>query len=129
MGLNSLLGFLGSDKAYRRLYKQIIINYHKGFNVAPPEPEKLAKINAKAGNLTRQSIKNFPPLKPFIKTNFPVIVTYGDADAYGDSKKYLLQRFPETTPVIIPRCGHTPWKHQPDFFFNIVKNFYHMSGR
>jgi proline iminopeptidase len=93
MGLDSLLGFLGSNSAYRRLYRQIIINYHKGFDVEPPTPDKLAGINSRAGNKTRQAIRNYPLLGTFGNTGYPVIITYGESDAYGISKDFIMNGF------------------------------------
>jgi proline iminopeptidase len=124
MGINSLFGLLGSSKAYRRLFRQVIINYHKGFHVTLPESEKLAKINARSMNKTRRSIKHYPPLKIFGKTSFPVIITYGQYDAYGQSKEFVFERFPYAQCVTIPDCGHTPWKHNKPAFDKILKDFY-----
>jgi proline iminopeptidase len=124
MGLNYLLGWLGSSSAYRRLYRQVILNYHKGYNVEPPGPEKLSGINSRAGNRTRRAIKHYPPLGVFGKTAYPVIITYGQYDAYGNSKDYVPERFPYATVVEIPDCGHTPWKHNPIAFNRIVSDFY-----
>jgi proline iminopeptidase len=124
MGLNSLFGLLGSSKAYRRLFRQVIINYHKGYGVAPPEPEKLAKINARSMNKTRRNIKQYPPLKIFGKTNIPVIITYGQYDTYGQSKEYVFERFPHARYETIPNCGHTPWKHNKPAFEKILLEFY-----
>jgi proline iminopeptidase len=124
MGLNSLLGMLGSNCACRRLFRQVIMNYHKGFGVAPPEEEKLAKINAAPVNKTRSHIIRHAPLKDFGNTPYPVIITYGDQDAYGKSKEYTFSRFPEARCEIIPRCGHTPWKHNPPEFAKILNSFY-----
>jgi proline iminopeptidase len=124
MGLNSLLGMMGSDKACRRLFRQVIINYHKGYQVDPPEPEKLAKINAAPVNRTRPFIVSHPPLVPFVHTDYPVIVTYGDHDAYDNSREYTYKRFPHARFEIIPECGHTPWKHNPGYFLQLLKDFY-----
>ncbi len=124
MGFDSFLGLLGSSKAYRRLFRQIIVNYHKGYNVPPPDPEKLAKISAHAGLKTRQAIKKYPPLGEFGATSYPVMITYGQYDAYGKSKEYVFNRFPEATKAIIPDCGHTPWKHNWPAFKEILKDFY-----
>lgn len=127
MGLNSMLGLLGSSYAYRNLYRQVIINYHKGFNVPPPEPEKLARISSRAGNKTRRAIRQYPPLVPFGETPYPVIITYGQYDAYGASKNHVLSRFPGASTVIIPDCGHTPWKHNLIEFQKILQDFYGLS--
>ena len=124
MGLNSLLGWFGSNNAYRRLYRQVIINYHKGYHVEPPGPEKLSGINSRAGNKTRRAIIQYPPLGLFGKTAYPVIITYGQSDAYGNSKDYVLERFPYATVVEIPNCGHTPWKHNLKEFNRIISDFY-----
>jgi proline iminopeptidase len=124
MGVNSVLGMLGSDRACRRLFRQVIINYHKGYSVDPPEPEKLAKINAAPVNRTRPHILAHPPLGSFGHTDYPVIITYGDHDAYGKSTKYTYERFPEAWFEVIPECGHTPWKHNPASFLKLLKEFY-----
>lgn len=124
MGVNSLLCMLGSDKACRRLFRQVIINYHKGYHVDPPEPEKLAKINAAPVNRTRHFIVAHPPLGSFGHTGYPVIITYGDRDAYGKSRKYTYERFPHARFEVIPDCGHTPWKHNPVFFLKLLNDFY-----
>jgi proline iminopeptidase len=124
MGVYSLLSLLGSSTAYRNLYKQVIINYHKGFNVESPGPEKLAKINIRAGNMTRRAINQYPPLAIVGKTLYPVMITYGQYDAYGSSKEYVFERFPGARVIIIPNCGHTPWKHNLAEFIKILFDFY-----
>ena len=124
MGINAILGILGSNRAYRRLFRQIIINYHKGYNVPAPEPEKLAKINSRAVVKTRKAIRQYPALDVFNKTPYPVMVTYGEFDAYGSSKDYVYKRFPEARSAIIPDCGHTPWKHNLKEFERILREFY-----
>lgn len=124
MGINSLLALLGSNRAYRRLYKQVIINYHKGFGVEPPGPEKLARISSRAGNKTRRAIKQFPVLEIVETTNYPVIITFGQFDAYGESRNYTIERFPGAITSFIPDCGHTPWKHNFPEFKRILNDFY-----
>ena len=125
MGVNSLLGMLGSDRACRRLFRQVILNYHKGFGVTPPDEEKLAGINADPVNKTRRSVIRYAPLKNFGHTAYPVIITFGDQDAYGKSREFTRSRFPEARYEIISHCGHTPWKHNMTEFANILKSFYH----
>jgi proline iminopeptidase len=124
MGINSLLGMAGSDQACRRVFRQVIRNYHKGYSVEPPDPVKLAKINAAPVNRTRHFIVAEPPVPAFGHTNYPVIVTYGEGDAYGKSREFVYQRFPEARFEVIPLCGHTPWKHNPEVFLNLVNDFY-----
>jgi proline iminopeptidase len=124
MGINGFFGLLGSDSAYRGLFRQVIINYHKGYNVPLPEPEKLAKINSCAVVKTRHAIKQYPPLGIFATTPYPVMITYGQDDAYRSSKQYVYQRFPGARSEIIPNCGHTPWKHNLKDFGKILNDFY-----
>jgi proline iminopeptidase len=128
MGLNVALGRMGSKNAYKRLFRQIIINYHKGYHVDLPDDEKLARISSCAGTQTRLAIKRHPGLKYFGKTNFPVILTYGQYDAYGNSRKYVMNRFPFASKSIIPASGHTPWKHNLKEFEKVLQLFYHPDG-
>jgi len=125
MGLNTLLGKLGSNRACRRLFRQVIINYHKGFHADPPDAEKLAGINAAPVNRTRRAIMREDPLLPFGKTPYPVMITYGDQDAYGKSREYVYARFPEARFEIIPQCGHTPWKHNLEALKVLLSDFFH----
>jgi proline iminopeptidase len=124
MAFNTGLGLLGNKKAYRNLFRQIIINYHKGYHVDPPDEQKLARISAKAGVNTRNAIKRAVPVDGLGKTNFPVIITYGEFDAYGVSRNYVLNRFPNAQKTIIPASGHTPWKHNFPAFKNVLADFY-----
>jgi len=124
MGINTALGMLGSHSAYRRLFRQIIINYHKGYNVPPPDETKLARINSIAGTLTRNAIRQHPDLSDFGKTSYPVIITYGEFDAYGKSIEFVYRRFPFARTAIIQASGHTPWKHNPVEFSKVVNDFY-----
>ncbi len=124
MGINAFLGWVGSSRAYRRLFRQVIINYHKNYNVPPPEPEKLAKINSCAALKTRRAIRQYPPMEAFGSTPYPVMITYGQHDAYGSSKEFVYKRFPEAKSEIIPGCGHTPWKHNLKEFERILNEFY-----
>ncbi len=122
------MGLLGSQQAYRNLFRQIIINYHKGYGVEPPDEEKLARINSRAGTKTRLAIKKHPPLEVFGKTPYPVIITYGQFDAYGKSRQWIIGRFPDAQLTIIPNSGHTPWKHNLADFRNILQLFYSNTG-
>jgi len=124
MGIDSVLGFLGSDKAYRRLYRQVIINYNKGYNIEPPDDEKLAGINARAGNLTRRNIKNYEFYRTSGQVAYPVMITFGQHDVYQKSRKYLTEQFPSASVVTIPNSGHTPWKHNWNAFREVIRQFY-----
>ena len=94
MGLNSLLGMLGSDKAYQRVFEQVLKNYHSDYGKIPIDIESLNGVHAEPINKTRKEIIRYEPLAELKEANFPIIISYGDNDIYGDSKNELINRFP-----------------------------------
>jgi proline iminopeptidase len=128
MAKNTFLAMMGNSKAYKELFRQLIINYHKGYNVEPPDEEKLAHIGTKAGMLTRSEIRRYPEITSFGQTPYPVIITYGENDAFSVSRNFLLNLFPYARKEIVPSSGHTPWKHNLPAFQNILNSFYRHPG-
>ncbi len=126
MGINSLLGMLGSDKAYGRLFKQVVENYNKGYDGDGLSNEVLNKIKAESISKTGEQIAKYKMLDEFENPNFPVIVTYGDGDIYGESKKEVYDRFKTGEFKIINNSGHFPWKHNPKVFRSILMKFYNL---
>lgn len=124
MGMYALGARLGSNRSHRLLFRQIILNYHKGYDVLPPDPEKLAGISGRAARLTRAEIRRYPPLSAWGSTPFPVIITFGREDAYGPSRQVVFDHFPKAMRAIIPNCGHTPWKHNLPAFSEVLRQFY-----
>lgn len=124
MGWNSMLGMFGSDKAYRKLFTQVLINYHKDYNGIEVKDEFLNKIHSKPINKTRKEIIKYKSLSVFKKPNYPILITYGDNDIYGDSKKEAINRFPTSEIKTIKKSGHIPWKHNIEAFKNILMKFY-----
>lgn len=124
MGWNSLLGMFGSDKAYGKVFKQVLKNYHSGYTDFLPDEEFLDKIHAKPINKTRKEIVKYKPLDDFTNALFPIQITYGYNDIYGESKAELIRRFPSAKVDIIDECGHIPWKHNITAFKCIVGGFY-----
>jgi proline iminopeptidase len=124
MAFYTVMGMTGYKTAYRRLFRQIIINYHKGYAVDPPDEEKLKRINSRAGLYTRRQIKKYAELPDFGVTPYPVMITYGQFDAYGASREFVLRRFKYATTTIIPKSGHTPWKHNWPGFLSVLEQFY-----
>ncbi len=124
MGWNSLLGMLGSDKAYRKVFKQVILNYHSGYKKVSVEAEFLNKIYSTPINKTILEIKKYKPLSVFKQTELPICITYGDNDIYGNSKEELIKRFPMAKVVEIKKCGHIPWKNNPLAFESVLDEFY-----
>jgi len=124
MGWNSMLGMFGSDKAYRRLFTQVLKNYHKDYKNVEIKDEFLNKIHSKPINNTRKEIIKYKSLSVFKKPNYPILITYGDNDIYGDSKKEITSRFPTSEIKTISNSGHIPWKHNPKIFRDVLIKFY-----
>lgn len=64
MGAKSLLGMLGSDKAYQSFFKQVLENYNKEFDPSFAATDAMVEnVRAEPINKTRSSIVEYPPLK------------------------------------------------------------------
>ncbi|UII75887.1 alpha/beta hydrolase [Flagellimonas sp. HMM57] len=124
MGWNSVLGMLGSDSAYQKLFKQVLKNYHSAYGEVKIEEAFFNKIHAEPINKTTKEIVNYRPLSIFNNPNYPILITYGKTDIYGNSKNELLKRFPTAKVELIEKSGHIPWKHNPTEFNRIVNEFY-----
>jgi proline iminopeptidase len=104
-------------------------NYNKGFALSSPHIVSLEKARAKPTNETVREIKRYPLLKVIENPPFPIIVTYGDNDIYGDTSKYVRERYPKARFEIIKNCGHIPWLHNPSAFAEILADFYKLDER
>lgn len=126
MGWNSFLGMLGSDKAYRKVFKQVLKNYHLAYNKLQLDDNLYNKIHSEPINKTRKEINKYKPLTELISPKFPIVITYGDNDIYGKSKNMLPKRFPTANIITIKNSGHIPWKHNYPEFKKILIDFYHI---
>lgn len=124
MGWNSLLGLFGSNTAYRKLFRQVYKNYHKEFGEIEINWEGLAKVFAEPINKTRKEIIKYKALSKMDSPEFPICITYGQKDIYGESKKELIKRYPTGQLFEISNCGHIPWLHNPVEFQEILGRFY-----
>jgi proline iminopeptidase len=124
MGWNSILGMLGSDKAYGKVFKQVLTNYYKGYNELQLDEGFYNKIHSKPINKTRKEIIIYKPLPELTAPEFPVLITYGDNDIYGESKEMLPKRFPTAKIMTIQKSGHIPWKQNYVEFEKILMKFY-----
>ncbi len=124
MGWNSLCGMLGSDRAYQKMFKQVLKNYHKDYFEVEIKDEYFARIHAKPVNKTRKEIVKYRFLSEFNKPDYPIIIIYGENDVYGESKKEVLKRFPTAKVETIENCGHIAWKQNPKAFNKLLKEFY-----
>lgn len=126
MGWNSLLGQFGSNKAYRRLFEQVYKNYHSEFEEINIQSEDLSGIFAEPINKTRKEIIKYKSLPIMNKPEFPICITYGLKDIYGESKNELIERYPTGELFEISECGHIPWVHNPVEFDNVMRRFYNL---
>jgi proline iminopeptidase len=127
MGVKSLLGMLGSDKAYQSLFKQVLDNYSKEFDPAFAATDAMVKnVRAEPINKTRAHLVDYPPLIDAVDYRFPIMITYGQKDIYGESKISVKRRFPKATFIEIENAGHIAWKHNSAEFFHILNQFYRL---
>jgi len=125
MGVKSLLGMFGSDKAYQSLFKQVLENYNREYDPSFMATDSMVEnVRAKPINKTRPHIVAYPPLKDSIDYRFPIIVTYGQKDIYGESKNSVKNRFPKATFVEFQNAGHIAWKHNLPAFARTLTDFY-----
>ncbi len=124
MGWYSLLGKFGNDWAYRKLFKLVYKIYHKGLLEFHINENELNKIFANPVNKTRKEIIKYKLLSVIENPIFPICITYGEKDIYGNSKNKLLERYPTGLLYEIEECGHIPWLHNPVEFERILLNFH-----
>ena len=126
MGVNMLMGMMGSDDAYKRMYKQVLLNYNRGFTNQSELGIDFDNLKAEPVNRTRQEIVKYPELQKDTQFSIPTTIVYGDQDIYKSSKNYVLNRYPKATVDIIPNCGHIPWLHNAEAYSLILKRHYNL---
>ncbi|MDQ3292648.1 MAG: alpha/beta hydrolase [Bacteroidota bacterium] len=124
MNLHSALGILGLDYGYRKFYRQALINFSRGFLESHPERFGLRFIKAKSINNTIKSILFAPVLPPFTHSNIRITISFGDQDIIGQSKRYVIERFPTAINYTIQNSGHIPWSHNKKAFLKILEDHY-----
>ena len=115
MGWISLLGVLGSNNAYRRLFRQVFKNYHKYLQDSESPEEELAEIFADPINKYRKEIIDYRSLKKVQNSPFPISISYVDHDIYGRSKIKLIERFSTTRVYEIKGCGYISWLYKEGY--------------
>lgn len=124
MGWRSLLGALGSDRAYRRMFRQVLENYGASLAADPASYGWLDGVAADPVNKTRKNILAWPPLRQTDQSPFPVTITYGAKDIYGESRRHVTERYPGAEVFTISNSGHLPWIQQLEQFADIVMKHY-----
>lgn len=127
MGIKSLLGMLGYDRAYQSLFKQVLENYLRDFDGSfLATDEMVENVRAEAINKTRASILEYPLLNEIATYDIPILVAYGEKDVYGKSKQHVKTRFPNAKFVEYARAGHIPWKNNSTQFSASLTEFYQL---
>ena len=125
MGMNSLWGSLGSDGAYKRLFRQVMKNYNEGFVENDSLDIDFDNLKAAPVNKTRAEIVKYPVLNGLVNPGFKISILYGDQDIYKTSKDFVIERYPTASVFTIPNSGHIPWLHNPEEYNNIVTEHYY----
>ena len=124
MNKNALLGMLGSSKAYQEFYEQFAINCNKGYELSGIQPILADHVKARTLNRLFKAIIKYPKLQKQTAPPYPITVTYGDNDIYGNSRNYVQERFPTAKFVIIQNSSHIHWLHNPkQFFASLAEHF------
>lgn len=124
MGMNNLLGMLGNDKAYKRLFEQVIKNYNYGFVKTAHLGVDFDNLKADPINKTRPEIVKYSILNNQENPNYKITIVYGDRDIYKASKDFVINRYPTARVWTIKNCGHIPWLHNPTEYKTILENHY-----
>ncbi|WP_443937677.1 alpha/beta fold hydrolase [Pedobacter sp. MW01-1-1] len=124
MGFNSLMGMMGSDDAYKRLFEIVVKNYNKGFESASKIEMNFDNIKAGPINKTRPQILKYPLLNKQEAPKYKITITYGVQDIYGPSKKHVINRYPTAYIHTIEKSGHLPWLHNPTEYNRILMSHY-----
>jgi proline iminopeptidase len=124
MGMNNFLGILGSDKAYKRLFTQVMKNYNDDFVDISALAVDFENLKAAPINKTRPEIIKYPLLQKLIDPKFKITIVYGNQDIYKASKEFVISRFPTAEVITIQNCGHIPWLHNPAEHTKILKTHY-----
>ncbi|MBI4379411.1 MAG: alpha/beta hydrolase [Nitrospinae bacterium] len=100
-------------------------NYNREYDSAFAATDAMVEnVRAEPINKTRPHIVDYPLLKDAIDYRFPIMITYGQQDIYGESKRHVKNRFPKATFVEIENAGHIAWRHNKEKFNNTLSEFY-----
>jgi proline iminopeptidase len=117
-------GMFGSFKAFRKFYALFSRNCNKGYAPGYVEALMLDHLNAKAINRTTAAILLHPGLPKLTDPDFNITVTLGDNDIYGDSPKYIRERYSAASFITIPESSHFSCLHSAEAFFEVLADHF-----
>lgn len=129
MGWNNLLGILGSNSAYARLFTQVMHNYNDDFMGTNGAGKNFDLLRAAPINKTRPQILKYPLLQRHPAPHFTITIVYGDRDIYSASKNFVLRRYPTARVHWINNCGHIPWLHNPADYSAVLQQHYEIIAK
>ena len=124
MGMNNVFGMLGSDNAYKRLFKQVMKNYNEDFVKTEDLGIDFGNLKSAPINKTRPEILKYPILQKKENPKYKITLIYGDQDIYKSSKDFVINRYPTAKVCVIKNCGHIPWLHNPTDYREILRTHY-----
>ncbi len=128
VGLDSLIGMMGSNGAYQRMFGRVWSYYFEVPAKAPPADAAWLKgIRAEAINGIRHSIVSLDSRAWEVGLSglkVPVLVIYGAYDIYGPSKRRTFERWPGSQQVLLEHAGHLPWIQDRQEFLRVIGKFY-----
>jgi proline iminopeptidase len=124
MGMNNVLGMLGSDNAYKRLFKQVMKNYNDDFIKTENLGIDFDNLKSEPINKTRPEIVKYPIPRKQENPNYKITIVYGDQDIYKTSMDFVINRYPTAKVYTIQNCGHIPWLHNPTDYKEILRRHY-----
>lgn len=133
MGILSLFGILGSNLAYQNLFALVLSVYHRNHNqqhqgskaIEIDKASLTETIRAEPINKTRPFLQTYKSLPEIVvDPQYPIVISFGQSDIYGQSKMKTMKRFPTAKIFEIEDSGHIPFLHNPSRFFSIVHDFY-----
>ena len=120
------LGMLGSYKAYQEFYTQFCINSNKNYRVQNLVPIMIDHINASPITRTNLAVLLHPRLQQLSTPPFPITIAYGEDDIFGDTTRYVRERYPAARFITIPNSSHFPWLHNEEEFYKVLADHFGM---
>jgi proline iminopeptidase len=124
LNTNALLGLWGSERAYQRFYRQFGLNCNKGYRLDSPAPLLVDHLKPQPINRTNKAVLQHPALPNLPAPGYKITVTFGADDIYGDSTRFIRQRYVTARVITIPGSSHNPWLQNEKAFFPILAQHY-----
>ncbi|MDX5481605.1 MAG: alpha/beta hydrolase, partial [Hymenobacteraceae bacterium] len=92
-------------------------------NLVPP---MIDHINARPITRTNLAVLLHPGLQQLSTPPFPITIAYGEDDIFGDTTRYVRERYPAARFITIPNSSHFPWLHNEEEFYKVLADHFGM---